>query len=582
MNHTLSDDQFARLNAELEDNPVAMDYYLHFVTTYAGLMDLSQASPVPQVLSEIEHSADHDASLPERREGAVCAEGIHLSPHLSEDERRRRIEEYAREQLDAYLEQQKPPVEEAVRRGGECVTYIVESCRHFLGFMAKVMRVGAAIAVLALLVGGITFAIWWRMPVATLQDSIEAKWSRLPEGNQLRRGWMQLDEGYAKLQFKQGAEVILQAPCRIHLDAKNRMQLTSGAVTSLIPPQAIGFTLVTPNTLVKDYGTEFGVRVDAAHTSEVQVFQGEVGVSSTRQSQTPYQYRLKQGQSTATQRNGIISINKIPRGIQSFIRRLSHGRQLGIPGKRMSLADVVGGGNGFGTGVIGGYQRNAQGSINPITGFINDMTRPDGTIDDTLVYDQQHFKRPCQYTLVPELAYVDGVFVPNGDSNDVVVSSMGHCLTACPNTDGMVKWNIINGWRYRDLSDPGRNNPSLARASGISMHANSGITFDLQAIANAMPGVCLKQFFSYTGIPLTYAPDISEVDIWVLVDGDVRYLKEDVTYSQGIHVGVDLTEADRFLTLMVTDSQTEGKADFYSNMDWCFWEEPTLVLGLEE
>jgi len=252
--------------------------------------------------------------------------------------------------------------------------------------------------------------------------------------------------------------------------------------------------------------------------------------------------------------------------------------RLGIPGKRLDLADVVGGGNGFGTGLIGGDTFGARGSINPITGAANDPTRPADKRDRSQRFDFQHYTCSNTFIPVPTMAYVDGVFVPDGGQGRQIISSSGLVFVGCPDTDGQVKWNITNGWRYRDMRQDKRNTEHLAHATGISMHANSGITFDLQAVYQAMPGVKAGAFSSRVGVPVTYSPEISEVDVWVLVDGDVRFVERDVRFQHMVDVRVNLQAADRFLTLVVTDSQTLGQASFPSNMDWCFWEDPALEL----
>ncbi len=585
VDQSISDEQFALLNIELERNPEALEYYLNFITTYAGLMDLGHLTPIPQINLGI--------TPPEEKVPALCSNDhsrktqvVEFAPDITAEERRRRIEEYANQELNAFLEQKDATSQVQSSLAVDCalrevVQGIIEGFSRLLGVTVQTLKIGISVAVTLSLLFAIGYLIYYHLPVATLSDSIHAKWETAPESLELQRGWMHLHEGYAEITFNQGARAIVQAPCRLRLNSKNKMQLESGSITAWVPPSAVGFTILTPDTRVKDFGTEFGVSVDATHASEIHVFKGEVGVSSHRRSQSSPEQRVKQGQMALKDRQGQILVESSPQEVQTFSRQLSRTRLLGIPGKQMNLADIVGGGNGFGTGTLGGHSYNAQGSINPITGNINDTFRWGDKPDNELPYDNPHQHQPCEYIPVSELPFVDGIFVPNGSENTpMVVSSLGHCLTSCPPTDGQMKWNIINGWRYRYLDDPGRNNPHLARANGISMHANMGITFDLKAIANTMPGVHPTQFRSFVGTPLTYAPDVSEVDIWVLIDGQIRFLKKDVRFPSRLDVKIDLNEVDHFLTLMVTDSQTGGKAKFYSNMDWCFWEEPTLALGV--
>jgi hypothetical protein len=357
------------------------------------------------------------------------------------------------------------------------------------------------------------------------------------------------------------------------------MVLSAGAVNARVSDGVTGFAIKTPTSQIVDFGTEFGVMVDAASESKVRVFEGEVEVSSSTRPGTVSRHRIRKGQTALANLVGDIHVGKSRYGIQQFVRRLPDPNRLGLPGKRLNLADAIGGGNGFGTGIIGGEEFGARGTINPITGGVNDPNRPIDKRDTSRRFDFHHCDCTNGFVPVPALAYVDGVFVPDGGQGQQIISSSGLFFDECPDTDGQLKWNITNGWRYRDMRGDKRTTDLLSRANGISMHANSGITFDLDAIQKAMPGIKADAFSSRVGVPVTYSPQISEVDIWVLVDGEVRFSERDVRFQRIIDIRVNLRSVDRFLTLIVTDSHTLGQASFPSNMDWCFWEDPILELS---
>jgi hypothetical protein len=365
------------------------------------------------------------------------------------------------------------------------------------------------------------------------------------------------------------------------------MYLKTGTVTAHVPSEAMGFTIETPSSIFEDFGTDFGVIVDASSESEVHVFNGEIAVASSIQEKPLSQNRLKQGQCAITDRTGAVYIGQSRYGTQQFLRELPDPNGIGIPGKRLSLADLVGGGNGYGTGILGGSYLSADGSINPITGRPNDSARPatpwkpediEKSPDDR--YDYYHYPCSNDYIRVPKLAYIDGVFVPDGGQGPSVVSSLGHIFQECPDTDGLVKWNVINGWRYRTCAIPSFiNTKVLAKSTGLSLSANIGLTFDLNAIRQTMPGIMITAFHATAGVPIHPKPNLTEIDLWVLVDGEVRYVKKDVRYPTMDPIRIPLNSQDHFLTLVVTDSQTPPPARHYSSMDGCFWRDPVLELS---
>ncbi len=382
--------------------------------------------------------------------------------------------------------------------------------------------------------------------------------------------------------------MIIQAPSRFRLVSKGRMYLKTGTVTANVPPEAIGFIIETPSSIFEDFGTEFGVIVDASSQSEVHVFDGEVAVATSIREKPLSQNRLKQGQCAITDMTGAVYIGQSHYGAQQFLRELPEPNGIGIPGKRLSLADLVGGGNGFGTGILGGSgMMSADGSINPITGRPNDPYRPAkpwqseaNQESSNERYDDDHYQCSNDYIRVPKLAYIDGVFVPDGGQGPSVVSSAGHIFQECPDTDGRTKWNATNGWRYRDvpLYSFSFGHEDVAQLTGLSLAANIGITFDLNAIRQTMPGTMITAFDSTAGIPALPEPDQAEVDLWALVDGEVRFVKQDVRIPDLIRIRVPLNSQDHFLTLVVTDSQTPPPVEQYSYLDRCFWEDPVLEL----
>jgi len=116
--------------------------------------------------------------------------------------------------------------------------------------------------------------------VAKLTELVETKWSSpsttLAEGSDLRAEPMKLVQGYAEIRFDGGAEIILEGPVEVKLEASDRISLFEGRLYARVPNYATGFVVQTPHATVVDYGTEFGVAVHNSGTTEAYVFDGNV------------------------------------------------------------------------------------------------------------------------------------------------------------------------------------------------------------------------------------------------------------------------------------------------------------------
>jgi len=559
---TATQEQIDELERILEDNPQAQEVYEEFLSIYAALHRSGSLLLV----------ADDDL--------------VETAAPMPSSERVREIERYARQQLEAFLDQQHSLTEfqSAPVRQRDLVDRaldVLQAAHHWVTMAIRTVKIGfiGGVAILIILIAATL--IRNHMIVATLGKTVVARWEKAPDQLELRRGWMALQQGCAQVVFKHGARAIVQAPSRFRLLSPERMYLEAGTVTAQVPPQAIGFTVETPSAVFKDFGTEFGVIVDASSQSEVHVFNGEIGVTSSIQDKTRPQAHLKQGQCAITDLRGAVYIDQAHYGAQQFLRKLPDPNAVSIPGRRLSLADLVGGGNGFGTGILGGSGlTSAEGSINPITGRPNDPYRPAKPWQSaTDRYDDDHYLCSNHYIRVPDLTFIDGIFVPDGGQGPAVVSSAGHIFQECPDTDGRTKWNATNGWRYRDSSAFTLGNENVAQLTGLSLSANIGVTFDLNAIRQTMPGVVITAFDAAAGIPVAGEPDLAEVDLWVLVDGEVRFAQQDVRIPTLCQIHVPLDARDRFLTLVVTDSQTPPPVEQYSYLDRCFWKNPVLELA---
>jgi hypothetical protein len=117
--------------------------------------------------------------------------------------------------------------------------------------------------------------------VAELSRDVEGRWvgsrAGLRLGDSLRAGErLDLSAGLAEITFRSGARVVMQAPASLTLDAADRATLQLGRVVATVPESAVGFSIRTTAIRVVDLGTEFGVAVDRSGDAQVHVFKGEV------------------------------------------------------------------------------------------------------------------------------------------------------------------------------------------------------------------------------------------------------------------------------------------------------------------
>ena len=90
-------------------------------------------------------------------------------------------------------------------------------------------------------------------------------------------GEYRLQQGLLNLQFDNGVMVYLEAPTRFEAVSGKRLVLHAGRLSVAVPPEGVGFSVVTPEADVIDFGTEFSVEARSG-ASEVHVYQGFVRV----------------------------------------------------------------------------------------------------------------------------------------------------------------------------------------------------------------------------------------------------------------------------------------------------------------
>ncbi|MEM1294961.1 MAG: LamG-like jellyroll fold domain-containing protein [Verrucomicrobiota bacterium] len=115
--------------------------------------------------------------------------------------------------------------------------------------------------------------------VAYLQRSVDAVWEEgleVEAGAVISPGTLKLSDGLAQIEFYSGARLIVEGPAELELISANSTICRSGKLRAFIPPQARGFTVLSPQFELVDLGTEFGVEIGEKGEAKVLVFDGEV------------------------------------------------------------------------------------------------------------------------------------------------------------------------------------------------------------------------------------------------------------------------------------------------------------------
>ena len=219
----------------------------------------------------------------------------------------------------------------------------------------------------------------------------------------------------------------------------------------------------------------------------------------------------------------------------------------------LDLADMIGGGDGAGTGAKGAGIDAATGKAQPERA---------GKVEGV------------KANVLSEVAgeFVDAVVIPNGDGGaDIPVSTTGLKVRGVPKTSAEA-WDAIrngpvNAQKATDIGGVDFNTDGHAL---LGLHANAAVTFDLAPMRVALKAGALRfrGDVGYGGRPETE----TAADVRVFVDGEPVFVAERIGPKSGrLFVNVPLPETARFLTLMVTDG---GDA---IGFDQVFFGDPRIV-----
>lgn len=389
-----------------------------------------------------------------------------------------------------------------------------------------------------------------------------------------------IDSGVAQVEFSDGARLVLCSPATLQFTGEASARLMKGCVTGRA--DSSNFTLVTPTATVVDIGTEFGIGVSPSGT-DVTVFEGELHVHTLLNSGDggPMR-RVLEGMSMRIDSEGA-SVKLPGQAEHPYRRDLLQPADPASEEGTISLLDLV-----------GGHDRSREriaGSIDPLSGYWGKPPwlgpgRPKVLRGDT------------QFTATPWNRMVDGVFIPRANAREMQIDSDGHMVHLPPSSG--TSWGPI--WaRRRSEIDRGKEFWSashhdlwgsgtleavharlLAAKEGLlGLHANVGITLDLDAVRDA-GGAELSEFRAILlnlGEPEAKEDEgqRSQADLRIFVDGKLKYSRLQFVAGDGeVDVAVSLDSTDRFLTLVATDSDGDPELDHVVFVDPVFLvQEPT-------
>ena len=556
LNGTLTEQENHCFEALLSSNPQAVEYYLEILWTHVGMGTMGAISALQDVDSERCNASQLLEALAEEE---VNAPSIEIS--------------------------KAEPQRELIQK----VVYPPREKRKLSKFNIFMLFNAAAVVLFFVI---LSFSPSREtIEVATLTDSINAKWGQM-NGKMEKGASFAIDgeivllrDGYAELLFNNHARVTLEGPAEFQIITEDQIKLRHGRLYATVPQEAMGFTVTTLTAKVIDLGTEFGIEASPYGDTYLQVVKGKTTLIAGN----------KSSKSNIEVTNGVAK--KVSGKTQAvsdavyedhfFVRDISSAEGVLWRGQtEFNLADVVGGGNGF------GYQVH-ENAISIKDGSMSESRH--GRISNDM----------SVYHLVSASAYVDGVFVPIGEKEPVQVSSQGHVFKECPKTGGSSWKPIRNSGKMKQFGDRVFNlefeeQPlGTPENPGIILHPNAGITFDLDAVRDALPNLEISAFRTRCGISSnvyeaaklekvtvdgqvtnTYSVKkdvIAQADVYVLVDGE---LKSTATVTGDpkttLNVDIKLNRQDRFLTLISTEGNDEV------NFDWVVFVRPHLVLDEAE
>lgn len=286
----MNDQQFAEFDRMLRENALFRLYYLRFMAVNASLGAIDKF-PAARIVTEDDAVLSHDWWSQLARE------------------------EQTAETIEIELPKEKPAIikKDLIGRPPRKI--------NKFSLVSALMSVAALVFLIIYIQLAPVRSV---ALIGKLSKTIDAQWQdasgQITQGCDLYSGPMSLTEGYAEITLDGGAVVVVQAPSQFTLESPQQLYLQQGQIVARMNgggEQA--FLVRTPHASIVDYGTEFGVRVDAAEQTETYVYEGRVQI---RDSSNPIKFMnnlsLKAGQGAFADAESNIAAKTVD--AKSFVR----------------------------------------------------------------------------------------------------------------------------------------------------------------------------------------------------------------------------------------------------------------------
>jgi hypothetical protein len=527
LDESITREEFEKVDRLLATDNEAADFYIHFMRIY------SRFAKPGKLFAENQRRADRhlmfdsqlwkDLAMDEKNAPAVAAEASDEMPLIRKVQRQKIVRQFNRTSLVSMI--------------------LSAAAMLFIVLFARFSPEHTGIE------------------VAVLSDSLDAQWSdvnsHMIHGMRLTTSYtpLMLKRGMAELTFDTGATLVIEAPAEFELVSNDRIRLNYGKLYAVVPSEAVGFTVDTKNARIIDLGTEFAVKADLDAATELHMIKGQTNLLAGDKRLTSTQ--VSQGDArliTGTQGD----VFEIPCRQEEFVRTIDSGRQLVWRGQSLDAAHLVAGGNGL-------AEQPYFRCIDSRSGNYLPVPPPDYTFNPRPV--------PNTFLSVSSSGVIDGIAVPSGRT---LISSEGDSFefmktSGCLSMDVLAFNNnpVITHKQYKPPVFNGGHVCGDSDSPAVMMHANVLLTFDLRKVRDIVPQGTIKQFRTKGGITEAVAdkPDKAKATIQILIDGRVRYERNDVTAADGLlTIEIPIDPQDRFLTIAVTEGHEDPKA-WYG--PWC-------------
>lgn len=247
MEGEITEAEFRQLNTLLSTSTAARQIYYDFIASYIGLNDMEMLS-----MAESGSSAFLDQNL-----WNCLADAEKTAPAIPQ-----------------------PKTNEPLT-----VPAPQERIVHNFSKMSLLSLIVSAAALILLIFFARTASVTSVDPVAKLVNTIDAKWENVSgqilPGCDLYPGPIKLARGLAEISFDHGTVAIIQGPAQLTIESACQLFLQQGQIVVKINKTSeMPFVVRSPQASIVDYGTEFGVSVDASNNTLTHVFQGKVELRS--------------------------------------------------------------------------------------------------------------------------------------------------------------------------------------------------------------------------------------------------------------------------------------------------------------